>query len=220
MILHVAEICAHALGAENTFVATEDERIRNVVTAAGFQAVMTSDHCLTGTDRVSEAAEQIEADLYVNVQGDEPLLDPLDIRKLVDARLETPGFVINGMTHCGPREDLASVNIPKVVTNEKDLLVYMSRALIPGTKDLPRKQGPILKQVCIYVFSREELRAFTGFGRKSYLESHEDIEILRFLELGIPIRMVETSGQSLAVDVPEDIAPVENLLRQRRACSV
>src|SRR6185312_12111752 len=106
--LRVAEICAHALGIENTFVATEDERIRDVVEAAGFQVVMTSDSCLTGTDRISEAAEKIEADLYVNVQGDEPLLDPVDIRKLIDARMETPGFVINGMTSCLPDEDPAS----------------------------------------------------------------------------------------------------------------
>lgn len=217
MILHVAEICAKALGVKETFVATEDERIQDVVQTAGFQAIMTSNSCLTGTDRIAEAAEQIEADLYVNVQGDEPIVDPLNIRKLIEARVETPGLIINGMTPCGANEDPRSVNIPKVVTNEAGILLYMSRALIPGSKDTVRAQKRILKQVSVYVCSREELRAFRRFGRRSYLELQEDIEILRFFELGIPVRMVETSGQSLAVDIPEDVPLVENILRQRHS---
>jgi 3-deoxy-manno-octulosonate cytidylyltransferase (CMP-KDO synthetase) len=90
----------------------------------------------------------------------------------------------------------------------------MSRCALPGFKDAKNAPERYKKQVCIYAFTRDELLAFRNFGRKSELEFSEDIEILRFLELNIPIFMVETAGGSLAVDVPEDIAPVENALKR------
>ncbi len=225
MIDRVSSIAAEALGQENVYVATDDERIRAEVCARGYQCVMTGT-ALTGTDRTWQAAEQIDADTYVNIQGDEPMLDPRDILRVVEAKRLHPASVINGYCALGSAEDPASPNIPKVAVGDQGQLVYMSRSPIPGCKTTPTHT--FHKQVCIYGFNLEQLRAFGSLGRKSRLEAIEDIEILRFLDLGIPVLMTETSGASLAVDVPEDVARVEAALldatadlsiRETMACS-
>lgn len=214
MILWVADVSARALGAENVYVATDDDRIASVVREAGYRAVKTSTDALTGTDRLAEASEHIEADVYINVQGDEPMVNPDDILKIRDVKLANPDKVINGFCWISPAEDPSNVNIPKVITNEQSELVYMSRNALPGHKEAKRAPLGYKKQVCIYAFSRDELAAFRGFGRKSELEWSEDIEILRFLELDRRVLMVETSPGSLAVDVPGDVAPVEKALKE------
>ena len=214
MVLWVAELAARAVGTQNVHVATEDRRIADVVERAGFQAVMTTDDALTGTDRLAQAAEQVGADIYINVQGDEPLVDPADILRVRDAKLVHMADVINGFSWVSDHEDPHSVNITKVITNESNELVYMSRVALPGFKVANCAPKRYKKQVCIYAFTQDELAAFRSFGRKSELEHSEDIEILRFLELGKTIRMVETKPGSLAVDVPEDIAKVEAALQR------
>jgi 3-deoxy-manno-octulosonate cytidylyltransferase (CMP-KDO synthetase) len=175
---------------------------------------MTSDTCLTGTDRLAEAAQQVDADIYINVQGDEPLVDPKDIKQALSEKQRNMEVIINGFTFIGEDEDPTSVNIPKVITTEDNKLVYMSRSVIPGFKE--QKNAPIKykKQVCIYAFTKAELLSYKNFGRKSELENSEDIEILRFLELGKTIMMFETSPGSLAVDVPDDVTPVEIALKK------
>lgn len=213
MILWVAELSARAIGKENVYVATDDERIASVVNNSGFQAIITDSSCLTGTDRLAEAAEYIEADIYINVQGDEPLVDPLDVLKVRDAKLYNMSSIINGFSWLSEYEDPDSVNIPKVVTNELNELIYMSRVALPGFKDLKNAPARYKKQVCIYAFTRNELRLFKAYGRKSELEYSEDIEILRFLELGKKIQMIETKPGSLAVDTPDDVVKVEQALQ-------
>lgn len=215
MILWVAELAAEALGHENVYVATEDEQIALTVKNAGFQAVMTSDSALTGTDRIAEAAEYIDADIYINVQGDEPLASPLDILKVRDEKLKYPNDIVNAFSWISSEEDPHCVNIPKVITNEVNELVYISRSAIPGFKDKHKAPTVYKKQVCIYAFTKDELVAFRKFGRKSELENSEDIEILRFLELGKKIRMIETLPGSLAVDAPGDVQLVEAALRKK-----
>lgn len=214
MILWVAELSAKAVGKENVYVATDDERISGVVQQAGFSAVMTGEAALTGTDRLAEAAKQIDADIYINVQGDEAVIDPIDICKVRDTKIEHMDTIINTYCWISEEENPDSVNIPKVITNEQGRLVYMSRKALPGYKDEKNAPARYKKQVCIYGFTRQELLAFQTFGRKSALESCEDIEILRFLEMDNPVLMVESSGGSLAVDVPDDVAPVEAALRR------
>ncbi|RBW48122.1 3-deoxy-manno-octulosonate cytidylyltransferase [Marinobacter sp. F3R11] len=215
MVIWVAELSAQAVGAEHVYVATDDHRIADVVNAAGFQTVMTSPEALTGTDRLAEAAEQIDADVFINVQGDEPLVMPEDILRIRDAKLADMGSVINGFSWISGQEDVHSVNIPKVITTENNQLIYISRMALPGFKDSKNAPQAYKKQVCIYGFSKPQLAAFKRFGRKSLLEKSEDIEILRFLELGVPIKMIETRPGSLAVDVPEDVPGVEAVLRER-----
>jgi 3-deoxy-manno-octulosonate cytidylyltransferase (CMP-KDO synthetase) len=214
LVIWVAELTAKALGRENVFVATEDQRICSVVRSYDFQALMTSQKALTGTDRIWEAAQSIDADIYINVQGDEPLLNPDDILKILSAKKQFSGEVINGMCRLHPDEDPNNLNLLKVVTNEEGHLIYMSRLPIPGSKSKDNVPGVFWKQVCIYAFNINELKAFGEFGRKGRLEAIEDIEILRFLELGIPVRMVETSGSSYSIDVPEDVPVVEAILKK------
>lgn len=215
MVLWVAELSARAVGKEHVYVATEDDRIRTAVEAAGFNVLMTSSTAQTGTDRLAEAAEMIDYDIYVNVQGDEPLVEPADIRLCIEEKCKTPDMIPNGYCWISEAEDPQSVNIPKVVATEDGMMIYMSRCALPGFKEAKNAPERYMKQVCIYGFTREDLRAFAGFGRKSHTEKCEDIEILRFLELGRRIRMFEAQPGSLAVDCPEDIAPVEAALRAK-----
>ena len=213
MIIRVAKIVSDALGQNNTYVATEDERIKTVVESHGYNVVMTSDGCLTGTDRVWEVAKKIKADIYLNIQGDEPLLNPADILRIAEEKEKFPNHVINGMINIKPDENPFNVNLPKVLTNKKNELIYMSRLAIPGLKN-SKKQAPIYKkQVCIYAFNYCELKIFGESLKKSDYEDCEDIEILRFFDFSIPIKMVETSTSSLAVDIKEDVTKVEEFLK-------
>ena len=214
MIIHVMKRVMLCDGLDDVFVATDSPEIYDAVVKYGGKAIMTSENHSTGTDRLSEVAKKIEADIYINIQGDEPTLDPSSIQKVIDAKLESPVEIINAMSELSSLEDPANVNIPKVVFNESAQMVYMSRAAIPGFKDEKAKPKKYYKQVCIYAFNREELISFGSFGRKGTLESHEDIEILRFLDLGKSIRMVEVPGNTFAVDVKEDIPIVEKRLKE------
>lgn len=214
MIHWVAELSARAVGSENVYIATDDSKIKSAVLEMGYQVVMTSDQCLTGTDRLAEVAQKVEADIYINVQGDEPLVSPDDILKVIDAKKAHPNDVINGYAVIGENEDPQSVNIPKVIFTEDNRLVYMSRQTLPGVKDQKNAPSDYYKQVCIYAFSRQELLDYGRFDRKSMLEQSEDIEIIRFLEWNQTIRMVKTRPGSLAVDVPEDVLKVESALKE------
>jgi 3-deoxy-manno-octulosonate cytidylyltransferase (CMP-KDO synthetase) len=216
LVVRVYGRVAAAFPSDRIAVATDDVRIRDVCAAEGITTVMTSSDCLTGTDRVWEAAEQLNADVVINVQGDEPMIRPADITTVLAAKAEHPRCVINAMCPITSPEEIASSNVPKVVTNKSGELAYISRAPIPFVKD-PRYVPTYYRQVCIYAFSRSELKAFAGHEGKSRLEGPEDIEILRFVDLGIPIRMVEVSAHTIAVDEPADVARVERLLSQNES---
>jgi 3-deoxy-manno-octulosonate cytidylyltransferase (CMP-KDO synthetase) len=209
MILWVSELSAQAVGKENVYIATDDDRILKVVTDAGFNAIMTSEQCLTGTDRIAEAAGKIQADIYVNVQGDEPMLNPEDISNIIKAKELHFDEIINGYCPMANDENPANINIPKVVFTEDKKMIYMSRQAIPGFKVKSQAPDQYYKQVCIYAFNLDELKSYAKYGRKSTLEESEDIEVIRFLEWDKKIRMVETNPGSLAVDIQEDVVKVE-----------
>jgi len=213
MILWVAEICSKAVDISNVFIATDDKRISNIVSKNGFQAILTSPDLLTGTDRVAQAAKNLDYDVYVNVQGDEPLINHNDILKAIELKYKYPKSVINSYCPISKNENPNNLNIPKVVMKENRDLIYISRAKIPKTKKNDEDQT-YNKQVCIYSYNDNDLDKFLSYGRKSRTEKIEDIEILRFFELNINIKMFEASKSSLAVDVPEDVKKVENALRE------
>ena len=214
MIQWVAELSAKAVGQENVYVATDDNEILNTVTQLGFKAILTSKNCLTGTDRLVEVAQKIKADIYINVQGDEPLVNPKDIKKVIDTKKKNPNEIINGYTIINKNEDVNSLNIPKVIFTNDKRLVYISRQAIPGFKEKKNEPEVYYKQVCIYAFNRKELIEYGNYGHKSILEQFEDIEVLRFLEWGKIIRLVQTSPGSLAVDEPKDVEKVEAALKK------
>lgn len=216
LVLHVADAVARALGPESVYVATDDERIRAAVGAAGFRALMTAPECLTGTDRVAEAARQLAADVVLNVQGDEPLVAPADIRRVLEEKQRHPDQVVNGMCRLRDDEDPADPNLIKVVTAPDGRLLYMSRAAIPFARRAVDARGGMHKQVCIYAFTPAELARFSATGRKTPIEQLEDIEIMRCLELGMPVRMLELAGGSIAVDAPADVERVAAALAEVR----
>ncbi|RXJ74685.1 3-deoxy-manno-octulosonate cytidylyltransferase [Veronia nyctiphanis] len=202
MIQHVWERCCTAVERKNVYVATDDTRIQKIVQGFGGQVVMTSSDCLTGTDRLAEANLQLNRDFIVNVQGDEPLVNPNDIHTVIDSFLST-GNVTNAMCPIVSEAEFNSLTVPKVTFSQSAKLLYMSRAGIPLTKDGRYKFG--YKQVCIYAFSKEHLEFFSEYKVKSELEEVEDIEILRFLENDFTVSMVEVKSGALAVDVPSDV---------------
>lgn len=214
MIKHVFDKCVEAVGRDKVYIATDDDRIKNVSEAFGANVVMTSPSCLTGTDRLAEANEQLDLDFVINVQGDEPLVAPESINKVVQAYVDKPGEIVNAMCATTGQEELTSLNVPKVVVSKSGKLLYMSRSILPGNKSGDHGKG--FKQVCIYAFSREDLQFFKTQQTKTPLESVEDIEILRFLENDISIRMVEVPSGSVAVDVPSD---VDAVLRELKSSS-
>lgn len=215
MILHVCERSAEAVGRDGVFVATDSDEIAGVVKGAGFEAVIIDSPCEMGTDRVAEAARRLGFQKAINVQGDEPLIDPQLITD-VGITLTESGDVVNAFTQMQFEENVLSRSIPKVVLSEAGFLIYCSRAAIPSGKGDVQDAGWFLKQVCVYGFSIEHLEIF-GTGRlKSPNEQREDIEILRFLDAGIPVRMVRATGPlSVAVDHPEDIDVVTRILTKK-----
>ena len=207
MIIRVVEIACKAVGKENVFVATDDERISDVIEDYGYNYIMTTD-CPSGTDRVAQASRLMEADIVLNVQGDEPLLNPNDIERVIEHKKKHMDSVVNCMSKIDS-EEANNVNTIKVVTNYENDLIYMSRSPIPATK--VGLSDNTYKQVCIYAFTKEQLEKFYKM-KKTLLELDEDIDILRFLEMGINVKMIETFGTTQAVDVPEDVDKVIGLI--------
>ena len=121
MIIWVAELSSKAVGKENVYIATDDDQIQKTVIQKGYNVVMTSKNCLTGTDRLAEVAKKIDADIYINVQGDEPLVDPKDIQKVIDFKKQFPNDVINGYTRMEKNENPQSLNKPKIIFTEDKL---------------------------------------------------------------------------------------------------
>jgi len=206
MIQRVWERCAEAVAAKDVFVATDDARIREACEGFGASVIMTSEDCLTGTDRVAEAAEHLEHRFVVNVQGDEPMIDAGDILAVAEAFRKSDDAVVNAMTAIDDEDEYWSRNVPKVITDPNGRLLYMSRAAIPANKGGSFERA--WKQVCIYAFSRDHLRRFSSVSRKGRIEQIEDIEILRFVEMGIDVSIVELDSASMAVDTPEDLEKV------------
>lgn len=213
MILHVAERALGAVERSQIIIATDSMKIADVVRDNGFEIKLTSDQHPTGTDRVWEAIKDDNIDFVVNIQGDEPMFHPEDLVQIIKAKIDFPGHVVNGMADLMSNENASDFNIPKVVYDESSNLLYMSRQAIPGSKVNEDLSIPFKKQVCLYGFNKEHLEAYANFGRKSNLEQFEDIEILRFFEVGIPVKMIALMGNTKAVDIPEDVPEVEQLMR-------
>lgn len=215
MIVRTYRRCVQAVPADKVHVATDDERVATVCRSAGISVLMTSPECLTGTDRVAEAARQIQADVIVNVQGDEPVFNPADLRLLINAVARFPGEVINGYCEITNEALYRSGGTPKVVFRPDGRLLYMSRAAIPTGKT--HQFSRAWRQVCAYAFPRRALELFAARDDKTPLESIEDIEVLRFLEMGLEVRMIQMSDMSVAVDHPHDIQRAELAISRPQA---
>ena len=214
LLKHVWEKCVQSVGTENVIVATDDQRIVDHCMEEGMEVLLTSENCLTGTDRLAEVAKKIKKKHYINVQGDEPLINPEDIQKILSKSSVEPETIFNGMCDITNRNDYISYNVPKVVCSENNDLLYISRAPIPSNKS-----GDFIKakrQVCIYSFPRDSLLKFASHCGKTPNESIEDIEIIRFLELGLRVRMVELSENPVAVDTEEDLLRAQKIISRTK----
>jgi 3-deoxy-manno-octulosonate cytidylyltransferase (CMP-KDO synthetase) len=214
MIHRVYDQCKQAIDPSLIYVATDDERIENHCNKLGIQTILTSSNCKTGTDRVAEVAEKIAADYYINVQGDEPVFNPNDIRSILEFLPKANGGIVNGYCPISSSEEFYSLSTPKVVFRSDERLLYMSRSPIPGNKQSEFRFG--YRQVCIYGFPRNTLEMLAKNNDKTPFEEQEDIEILRFLELGYDVQMVKLSNESIPVDNPEDLEKVLEKLNNEK----
>ncbi len=198
---------------DEVYVATDDKRIEDACRQYGMKCIMTADTHQTGTDRLGEVAQKIEADFYVNIQGDEPMIEPETIKKVVDYKAEHPETeVINTITPIKDEFEITLNTCVKVVTNDEDDGIYLSRSPIP----YPKKGQDITyyKHLGLYGLSRKALLFFAE-AKRTKLEQIEDIEMLRFIENHINIKFVTVNSSTIAVDRKEDIARVEAAMKER-----
>ena len=206
MLQRVYNKCLSITTIDQIIVATDDSRIEDHCKLNKINVIRTSVDCLTGTDRVAEVAKLIPAKFYINVQCDEPLIDPLDIERIINAYRKKINVIYCAMTKINSDTEYFNKNIPKIVTRNDHTLMYISRSGIPTPKN--DSFIPTMKQVCIYAFSNKHLKEFGVGKNKTKNEKIEDIEILRFLDLGYKVSMIEVSKSSIAVDTPEDLKKV------------
>jgi 3-deoxy-manno-octulosonate cytidylyltransferase (CMP-KDO synthetase) len=231
LIERVHERVRAAKRLDRILVATDDERIAAAVRAFGGDARLTSPRHPTGTDRLAEAVQTVEADIVVNVQGDEPMLDPAGIDAAVRA-LEADADLPIATLSLPLRDvnELLSPSVVKVLTNAAGDALYFSRSPIPfvrtGASDDPRKaaEEAVLrdlarKHVGLYAYRKEALLRFASLS-PSPLEDAEGLEQLRALHHGLRIRVVEMTGEGgVAVDTPQDLERVRTLLDPRKVKS-
>lgn len=216
MVQHVYERAARAKTLDAVIVATDDQRIYDVVVGFGGQVVMTSPDCPTGTERAAIVAETLDCDVVANIQGDEPLLEPVVIDQMIQPFLDDPSVEVSTLKQRVENEaDYRDPNVVKVVTDLQGFALYFSRASTPGNLSNHWLQThPTYRHVGLYAYRRERLLEFTQWESTPY-ESAEGLEQLRFQEHGIRIRVVETEHTLIGVDVPADLERVLEILKSR-----
>lgn len=217
MIWWVYQQCKKVVDLTDVYVATDDQRIYDACEQLDMKVIMTSTRHKTGTDRVGEVAEKIKADLYVNIQGDEPMLEPDTISAAIRPFFENKELqVSNLMTKITDPVDVVNFTVPKVLTNAENQGIYLTRASAPYPKGMIGYS--YYKQVCVYGFTPEALAFYCQYGQehgKAKLEAIEDIEILRFIENNYKVQYVEVDSDTVAVDTYKDLEKVRELISKR-----
>lgn len=231
IIQHVFERTSQAKLVDEVLIATDDERIETVANNFGATVIMTSVDHQTGTDRIAEVAKNLTSEIIVNVQGDEPLIDPNTIDQAVNPLLDEPSLMMS--TTCEKIENLADVfnpNVVKVVINSQGNALYFSRApiafarfaclgeqsfepakMLEAMKNQPNELGEYFKHTGLYVYRRKFLLEFTTWPR-SPLETQESLEQLRALEKGYSIRVLKVTAKSIGIDTMADLLNVKKIL--------
>ena len=218
VIQHVYEQATSVL--DEVWVATDDDRIREAVERFGGRVVMTRTDHKSGTDRIEEAAQKTgtQADVIINIQGDEPFVQPSQIKTLMqlfdnaDTQIGTLG------KHFDNIEAVNNPNSPKIVTDKQGFALYFSRSVIPYIRGVQDSEWlshfPFLKHLGLYAYRREVLREITQLPQ-SPLEIAESLEQLRWLENGYRIRVGLTDVETVGIDTPEDLQRAEEFLKSR-----
>lgn len=211
MVERVYRRAAAARGVAGVLVATDDDRIAAAVRAFGGVAALTRADHASGTDRIAEVAQGLACDLVVNVQGDEPALDPAAIEAAIAPLAADPAIVMGTLgAPLDPAADLPNPNTVKVLVDRQGFALYFSRAAVPYRRERSEALASVMRHIGLYVYRRDFLLALAALPRTP-LERQESLEQLRALEHGYRIRVVETAYTSVSVDTPEDLERVRRL---------
>jgi 3-deoxy-manno-octulosonate cytidylyltransferase (CMP-KDO synthetase) len=210
MLQHVYERASLSTYLTSVLIATDDDQVYSAARNFGARVRMTRSDHLSGTDRVAEVASAEDAEIIVNIQGDEPLIDPAAIDAAILPMVHEPELVMGTLKkRIEDRREISDPNVVKVVTNATGDAIYFSRCAIPFARDTACNT-PYFKHIGLYVYSRDFLLAYSALP-VGPLETAERLEQLRALENGFRIRVVETEYESLGVDTPEDLERVSRL---------
>lgn len=207
---------------EHVFVATDDERIFNVVKEGGFTPVMTRSDHKSGTDRCFEAFSKcgVKADVVVNIQGDEPFIQPSQlqtVKELFNSPDTDIATLVKPFTPDTPFDRVANPNSPKVVVDDNWNALYFSRSVIPYLRGVPQEEWPsrhtYYKHIGLYAFKADVLKAVTGLPQAP-LEKAESLEQLRWLSAGYRIKVGVTDVETIGIDTPDDLAAAEVFLKE------
>lgn len=214
MVWHVFQAAKKVKQLDAVYVATEDERIRAVCEAEGMPCLMTHDRHLTGTDRLTECVGLAPADYYVNIQGDEPMIEPAAISTVITAmhQARDPAIVAsNAFTALETPSDVLSSNVVKVVMSQSGRALYYSRTPIPHPK---QAAVAVKRQLGLYCFARRGLELFASLP-PGPLELAETVELMRFIEHDHAVQMAEVHDDSVPVDTPQDLQRVRAMMAGR-----
>ncbi|OME86476.1 MULTISPECIES: 3-deoxy-manno-octulosonate cytidylyltransferase [Paenibacillus] len=211
MIEHVYLNVQKAESISEVWIATDDQRIIDKVEAFGGKCILTRGNHQTGTDRIAECLSAINADIIINVQGDEPLIDGKMLDELIQSFKDTPDLqMATFKSKIIDSRDVDDPNVVKVITNSDGKAIYFSRSPIPYNRDM-RDDVAYYKHIGVYAYKKSFLSDFVKLQQSS-LELSESLEQLRALENGISIKVVETDHILISVDTPEDLKRVEDYL--------
>lgn len=217
MIWWVYQQCKKVEDFDGVYVATDDVQIFNTCKRLSIEVIMTSENHKTGTDRIGEVAQKIPADLIVNIQGDEPLLESETIKAAIKPFYVNPNLRIsNLMTKIKDPVDVVNFTVPKVITNKDGVGIYLTRATAPYPKG--SLDYAYYKQVCVYGIKLDALQFYCNYGikyGKAKIEAVEDIEILRFIENGYKVQYIEVDSETIAVDTPNDLEKVRTIVAEK-----
>jgi len=211
MMWHVYQRCIESKVLDEIYIATEDDRIKSAAELLNMNVVMTSDNHETGTDRVAEVATKIDSDFYVNIQGDEPLLEPDAIVKVVNALVNCDDSMVmasNAYAEINDPSDVIDTNVVKVIMSEHNNALAYSRQAIPYPKS---GKATYYKQLGLYAFRKSGLQLFSEHKPGS-IELVEGVEMYRLVEYDYHVRMVETNDDSVSVDTTDDLKRVNELM--------
>lgn len=212
MIVWVLERAREIAGVGRVIVATDDERISEAVRRAGGEAVMTSPDCPTGSDRIHEATRDLTCDIVVNLQGDEPALNPQAVGRLVAMMMQDQSLQMSTLASpLSSMEEYEDPNVVKVVLGSCNRCLYFSRSPIPHLRGCALNEAPVYRHAGVYGFRKELLAEFTTWPQ-GRLERAESLEQLRALERGVEIRAIIADWPKVAIDTPADIVRAEAAL--------
>ena len=219
MIQWVYERAKQSKTLDELFVAVDDPRVQSRVEGFGGKAILTGVHHKSGTDRIAEVVEKMAADIIVNIQGDQPLIDPNMIDEAVGPMIDNPEIQMSTLKREIEEDEFDGPGVVKVVVDEKDFALYFSRSLIPYP--LYDENMRIYEHVGLYVYRKDFLLEISKMPQ-GYLEKIESLEQLRVLEKGYKILVVETKmdkAAGISVDTPEDLERVERLIDKMKGLS-